>query len=139
MKMLRLESFAAVCAIAAARFLLPTTVYGDEKSYTEKAKVEQTVTAAGNAAADDRNAFHVLPGYQVEHLFSVPKSELGSWVSIATDNKGRLIVCDQEGKGLCRVTPPPSAAPKRQRLSTWTQRLVPRKGCCTPSIVCTYP
>ena len=106
MQMLRLESFAAVWAFAAARLLLPTTVYGDEQSYTEKSTVEQTVTAAGNAAADDRNAFHVLPGYKVEHLFSVPKSELGSWVSIATDNKGRLIVSDQEGKGLCRVTPP---------------------------------
>jgi len=94
------------CTIAAARLLLPTNVYGDKKSYTEKSKVEQTVTAASNAAADDRNAFHVLPGYNVEHPFSVPKSELGSWVAMTTDNKERLIVSDQEGKGLCRVTTP---------------------------------
>lgn len=56
-------------------------------------------------AAD--HAFSVLPGFQVEHLFTVPKEELGSWVSITFDRRGRLIVSDQGNKGLCRVTPPP--------------------------------
>lgn len=51
--------------------------------------------------------FTVLPGFQVEHLFTVPKDELGSWVCITFDNKGRLIVSDQGNQGLCRVTPPP--------------------------------
>lgn len=60
--------------------------------------------AAGSVA---RGAFNVLPGFQVERLFTVPKDELGSWVNITTDNQGRLIVSDQGPKGLCRVTPPP--------------------------------
>lgn len=51
--------------------------------------------------------FHVLPGFQVERLFTVPKEQLGSWVCLAVDPRGRLIVSDQEDKGLCRVTPPP--------------------------------
>jgi putative heme-binding domain-containing protein len=51
-------------------------------------------------------AFNVLPGFQVEHLFTVPKPTLGSWVSLTVDDKGRLIVSDQDSKGLCRVTPP---------------------------------
>jgi len=51
------------------------------------------------------NTFQVLPGFQVEKLFTVPKSELGSWVCLTSDDKGRLIASDQEGKGLVRITP----------------------------------
>ena len=47
-----------------------------------------------------------LPGFQVELLYSVPIREQGSWVSLATDPKGRLITSDQYGK-LYRITPPP--------------------------------
>jgi putative heme-binding domain-containing protein len=50
--------------------------------------------------------FNTLPGFQVERLFTVPKDELGSWVCIAFDNKGRLIASDQGDKGLCRITLP---------------------------------
>ncbi|QDT34080.1 family 16 glycoside hydrolase [Thalassoglobus polymorphus] len=47
----------------------------------------------------------VAKGFKTELLYSVPKDEEGSWVSMCTDPKGRLIVCDQYG-GLFRVTPP---------------------------------
>ena len=47
----------------------------------------------------------IKKGFDVELLYSVPKDEEGSWVSMCTDPKGRLIVCDQYG-GLFRVTPP---------------------------------
>ncbi len=52
------------------------------------------------------NTFVTLPGFQVEKLFTVPKNELGSWVCITTDDKGRLIASDQGDKGLVRITPP---------------------------------
>ena len=51
--------------------------------------------------------FQVPEGFQVERLFSVPKDELGSWVCITTDPKGRLIASDQGDKGLVRITPAP--------------------------------
>jgi putative heme-binding domain-containing protein len=54
-----------------------------------------------------RDVFQTLPGFQVEKLFTVPKNELGSWVCLTTDDRGRLLVSDQDGKGLCRVTPSP--------------------------------
>ena len=54
-----------------------------------------------------RDLFNVLPGFQVERLFTVPKDELGSWVSLTADPKGRLIVSDQGKLGLFRVTPSP--------------------------------
>jgi putative heme-binding domain-containing protein len=51
------------------------------------------------------NDFATLPGFQVERIFFVPKEKCGSWVSITTDPKGRLVVSDQEKKGLYRITP----------------------------------
>ena len=48
---------------------------------------------------------HVLPGFNVELLYSVPRDQQGSWVSMCHDDKGRLIVSDQDG-GLYRITPP---------------------------------
>ncbi|WP_439620609.1 c-type cytochrome [Gemmata sp.] len=56
--------------------------------------------------ATDPATMKVAKGFKVELLYSVPKNEQGSWVSMCTDPKGRLIVCDQYG-GLYRVTPPP--------------------------------
>lgn len=52
-----------------------------------------------------RDIFNVRKGFKVEKLFTVPKGELGSWVSICFDNKGRLIASDQGNKGICRITP----------------------------------
>lgn len=52
------------------------------------------------------NTFVLLPGFQVERLFTVPAKELGSWVCLTTDDKGRLIASDQAGAGLVRITPP---------------------------------
>lgn len=46
-----------------------------------------------------------LPGFEVELIYTVPKQTQGSWVSMTTDPKGRLIVSDQGGQGLFRVTP----------------------------------
>ena len=53
-----------------------------------------------------RDVFELLPGFQVERLFTVPKSELGSWVCITADPQGRIIASDQGNKGLCRIYPP---------------------------------
>jgi putative heme-binding domain-containing protein len=61
----------------------------------------------GSAPDTMRDVFELRPGFQVEKLFTVPKDELGSWVAITFDNKGRLIVSDQGDKGLCRITPAP--------------------------------
>lgn len=47
----------------------------------------------------------VLPGFKVELLYTVPKAEQGSWVSMTVDPQGRLLVGDQYG-GIYRVTPP---------------------------------
>ena len=66
--------------------------------------VFDNVALAGRVPA---GTFELLPGFQVERLFTVPKEELGSWVCIAFDNKGRLLASDQGDKGIYRITLPP--------------------------------
>jgi putative heme-binding domain-containing protein len=71
--------------------------------------------------ASRRGIFEVLPGFRVERLFTVPRDELGSWVSLTFDGKGRLIVSDEGTQGLARVTPAPLDAAgetKVERLKT---------------------
>jgi putative heme-binding domain-containing protein len=67
---------------------LATAVYGQVKD-------EATPVASLKVAKD----------FKVELLYTVPKGDQGSWVSMCTDPKGRLIVSDQYGK-LYRLTPP---------------------------------
>lgn len=50
----------------------------------------------------------LAPGFKAELLYSVPSSVQGSWVSMAVDPKGRLVVSDQSGS-LYRVTVGPTA------------------------------
>ncbi len=52
-----------------------------------------------------RNVFQLQAGFQVDLLYTVPRDQQGSWVSMAFDNKGRIIASDQGGKGLYRITP----------------------------------
>ena len=63
--------------------------------------------ADATAAGDFGAPFSVPAGFVVERLFAVPKDELGSWVCLTTDPKGRLIASDQGDKGLVRITPAP--------------------------------
>lgn len=54
--------------------------------------------------ATDPATMKVAKGFKVELLYTVPKNEMGSWVCMTPDDKGRLIVSDQYG-ALYRVTP----------------------------------
>ena len=58
------------------------------------------------ATATDPSAIQVAPGFKVELLHAVPKTEQGSWVALTVDPKGRIIASDQYG-GLYRLTPSP--------------------------------
>ncbi len=68
------------------------------------------ITASAANQATSVEAIHVKEGFQVELLYSVPKEDQGSWVSICTDPKGRLIVSDQYG-ALYRFHPPAPGQP----------------------------
>ena len=51
----------------------------------------------------------IREGFDAELLYEVPKSQ-GSWVAMAFDPKGRLIVSDQDDKGVFRVMLPSGGA-----------------------------
>src|SRR3954467_4853300 len=89
-----LSRFLPLCAALA--LALPAAAH-------ETVATEKPVVMPANTGKPD--AFTTLPGFQVERIFFVPKEKFGSWVSITTDPKGRLVISDQEKKGLYRVTP----------------------------------
>lgn len=60
-------------------------------------------TPNANYATTEENITTVA-GFKTELLYSVPKEEQGSWVSLTSDDKNRLLACDQYG-ALYRITP----------------------------------
>lgn len=63
-----------------------------------------TGNATAKSNALDANTPTVAEGFKVELLYEVPKSEQGSWVSLTTDDQGRLLASDQGNAGLYRIT-----------------------------------
>jgi len=59
---------------------------------------------------DTDTQISLLEGFDAELLYEVPTSQ-GSWVAMAFDPKGRIIVSDQDDKGVFRVTLPKEDAP----------------------------
>ena len=70
-----------------------------------------TLSAADSArlVLDKDTGISLREGFDAELLYEVPKSR-GSWVAMAFDPKGRLIVSDQDDKGAFRVTLPAEGA-----------------------------
>ena len=99
----RSASVAAEPETAATKTRWEATLEKMPVTGAETAESATTPAASQPAVAP----FTVPDGFQVERLFVVPKDELGSWVCIATDPKGRLIASDQGDKGLVRITPAP--------------------------------
>jgi len=99
-------SFAAV-AWAACLALATIAIAADAPA--PQTRWEHAVEPMPIAGADPNGsaAFNVPAGFAVDRIFVVPKDELGSWVCLATDPKGRLIASDQRDKGLVRITPAP--------------------------------
>ncbi|QDV06162.1 Cytochrome c [Planctomycetes bacterium Poly30] len=48
---------------------------------------------------------HLQGGFEAELLYEVPRKIQGSWVSLTTDDRGRLYASDQAGAGIYRITP----------------------------------
>ncbi|MBC8289968.1 MAG: NPCBM/NEW2 domain-containing protein, partial [Planctomycetes bacterium] len=58
----------------------------------------------------------VPKGFVVERIFSGPVAEIGSWVALGVDAKGRLISADRQGP-LYRITPPPKGAKGKKAIA----------------------
>lgn len=60
--------------------------------------------------SDPDTGITLREGFDAELLYEVPATQ-GSWVAMAFDPKGRLIVSDQDDKGVFRVTLPTEGEP----------------------------
>lgn len=66
--------------------------------------------AIGENKATPVERIKVPKDFKVELLYSVPGGDMGSWVNLCADDKGRIYTSDQYG-GLYRMTPPPPGQP----------------------------
>jgi putative heme-binding domain-containing protein len=93
-----------------ASFLLAGLAFADDPPQTARPPAQpagQSLRAPKPVAiANPAGRIRAPKGFRVELLYSVPRETQGSWVNMAVEPKGRLIVSDQFGK-LYRVTPPP--------------------------------
>ena len=83
---------------------------------------------SGTAPSGARDLFNLPAGFQVERLFTVPKDQLGSWVCITQDDKGRIIASDQQANGLCRITPPPVGSTQPTRVERLDVKMTSAHG-----------
>lgn len=64
--------------------------------------------ASGENTATPIDRIKAPEGFKVELIYTVPGAELGSWVALCHDDKGRIYASDQYGD-LYRFTPPAAA------------------------------
>jgi putative heme-binding domain-containing protein len=87
----------------------PWGVPGLTIAATTKPTGGRTGGNSDNSETPDTTAITVADDFKVEMLYEVPKKEEGSWVSLTTDDKGRLLASDQRDAGLYRITVSESA------------------------------
>ena len=102
--MRRIVGLVSICCLIA----LAATGTAQEKGRKKRKRLEDAnpPAKAAPAVATPIEQIKVAKDFRVELLYSVPKEQQGSWVSMCVDPQGRLIVSDQGGS-LYRVTPPP--------------------------------
>ena len=81
----------------------PAKEKGKEKAASRREG--QVGPAIGENVATPVSRIKAPEGFQIELLYSVPGAELGSWVALCTDDKGRIYASDQYG-GLYRFPAP---------------------------------
>ncbi len=83
----------------------------------KKAEARAAKAAAQNSPATAAADVTAPPGFKVELLYTVPKEQQGSWVSMTVDKQGRILCGDQYG-GLYRVTPPAIGSSEAAKVET---------------------
>jgi putative heme-binding domain-containing protein len=87
---------------------LPCSLMAQQAKGKGKAKAKRPDTvgpAIGANVATPVSNIKAPKDFKVELLYSVPGLEMGSWVNLCADDKGRIYASDQYG-GLYRFTPP---------------------------------
>ena len=84
--------------------------------------------ASSSGGSSPLRPLNLLPGFQAELLYTVPKGLQGSWVCMTFDDKGRIIASDQGGKGLSRITPAPIGSNEMTKVETLDVKMTGAHG-----------
>ncbi len=84
------------------------------------ASVDQAESLAANPSptAQPATGVNLLPGFKAELLYTVPKAQQGSWVSLTNGPDGSFFVSDQDDAGLFQVKPAPLGDPNGETVVT---------------------
>jgi putative heme-binding domain-containing protein len=93
-----------ICSSASLLFLSLLTISG--LTFTGCGGDKDKLPALQESSDPKVKKLKLLPGFKAEHLYSPSENKMGSWVSMAFDDKGRMIVSDQYGS-LYRLKIPP--------------------------------
>ncbi|MEX0769626.1 MAG: c-type cytochrome [Balneolaceae bacterium] len=63
----------------------------------------QDTTEEESSQEADQDSIHVLPDFEVQLLYEIPRQSQGSWVMLNKDHRGRLIASDQGSEGMYRI------------------------------------
>ncbi|HLX60978.1 MAG TPA: c-type cytochrome [Planctomycetota bacterium] len=88
-----------IAAPAGKTLLIKKAIYGPSDG--------SAAPARNNAAAfngDPASLLDTLPGFKVEHILKADRAKNGSWICMAKDPKGRLLLGGQNGQPITRVT-----------------------------------
>ena len=101
-KDVRLKELKEGGLISAEKMPIPSDAQeiGVKKPGKKKPAAKNAVKAAPKAKGNEAtpvSSITMPKGFQVELLYSVPAEELGSWVNMCSDEKGRIYVSDQYG------------------------------------------
>lgn len=106
----------SVSACAGLSWTAPAAAQAQKAAQKKAAQKKGRPGPSGPApAATPAEKLKVLKGFKAELIYAVPRETEGSWVSLTTDPKGRLIASDQYGK-LFRITPPPIGSAEKARV-----------------------
>jgi hypothetical protein len=97
-------------------------------SYQLIFRIEPAHVEGTNSKVDK---IRLQPGFKLEHLISPSDAQIGSWVSMTFDDRGRLICSDQYG-GLFRVTVPALGSTSKPQV----EKLKVGKGTDTRLALC---
>lgn len=82
-----------IAAPAGQKLVITKAVYGPADGSKPVSVVENTV-----------DALDTLPGFTIEHVLKADAKTNGSWICLAKDPKGRLLLGGQRGQPITRVT-----------------------------------
>lgn len=86
---------------------LSDSVYGQEAKKNQPAKKQpapKPKQAPKKQEVTQPEDLDTLPGFKVELLYTADPAKEGSWINLAVDNKGRLIIGGQRNQPMLRAT-----------------------------------